>query len=323
MHVVPNSTFLLPLLAPAFGNAISRSQSLNDYQRGDLVVAICPQASPYCSPAADPPPAVCPPVRPNPPNKGYYLTTRYVTTVMPHPASKAGRRGYLEVPNSPTFEANRGLLGQDLALLDVPDNVCPGTYELSIRARPVGSVSPYADEIATSVGVDLVVLDAPGGETNPNTANPLGAYDLDIGPDLADLVPDPTLPLRLAETLATTTYPAAAEIEIEYPPALVEIVGAYQEKHLGIESLVSVRYGPPANRVTVTVVDPRRCTSDVRVAFRLLTTNPVNVVPLSSPPTPSAFSIVQQRLYDEDGSLFSSNSYMIGNPVTTELMCGS
>jgi hypothetical protein len=322
MRVVPDSTFLLPLNAPAFGNDISKSQLLNDYQRGDLVVAICPQANPYCSPAADPPPAVCPTPRPDPPNKGYYLLTRYVTTVMPHPASEAGRRGYLEIPNSPMYEANRGLLGQDLALLDVPANVCPGTYELSIRARPVGSAPPYAGEVTTGGGVDLVVLDAPGGAPNPSTANPLGAYDLDIGPDLADLVPDPTLPLRLAVALPTTTYPAAAEIEIEYPP-IVEIVGAYQEKHLGIEALVSMRLGPAANRATITVVDPGRCTSDLRIAFRLLTTTRVNVVPLSSPPTPSDFSIVEQRLYDQNGSLISGNFYMIGNPVTTELMCGS
>lgn len=320
MQVIPNSTFMLPLQARAFGNDISRSLGVQDRQRGDLIVAICPQADPWCSPASNPPPATCPAVRPTPPVKGYYLGTRYVTTVMPHPASKAGLRGYLEFPNSPIYAPNWGLAGQDLALLDVPSNVCPGTYELTIRARPVGSAA--ANEVISSGGVDIVVLDVPGGVLNPNAANPFGAGDIVVSPDLADLVPNPTVSMRLSQTGWTSSYPAAAEIAVGYPTASVKILGAYQAKHLGTASLVSWLDDPNTGQVKITVVDPTRCTEEVRIVFRLRE----DVQPLPDPVNPlTAFTTTPQaqRLYDLNGSLITSNPYIIANPATTTMICGS
>lgn len=208
MQVLRNSTFILPLAyAPAFGNEISAAEGIEDRQRGDLVVAICPPADPFCTPPAQPP--ACP-APPNAPATGIYLTTRYATSVMPHPASTAGLRGYLDFAN---YFSNWGLTGQDLAVLEVPSSACPGTYELSVRSRQL--VPPYTESFVTA-GVDIVVLDAPVGALNPSTANPFGQTDIDIDADLADLVPNPTVPIQLTDKGWVASYPAAVELEAKY-----------------------------------------------------------------------------------------------------------
>jgi hypothetical protein len=316
MRVVRDSSFLFPLKTPAFGNALSRSLGIEDRQRGDLIVAICPQANPYCSPPAVPAP--CLPT----PAEGFYLVTRYVTRVMPHPASNAGLRGYLDIPHYPLWEPNWGLVGQDLALLDVPANVCPGNYELSVRVRPALS-APGQNETLYGLGVDLEVLNVPDNDpnangTNPLSANPLGSGNLNIDPDLVDLVPNPTVLVRLYDMTLTSLYPAAVEVGVNYPNDRVEILGAYQDKHLGIRSLVSWSDDPIAGVVTVSVVDPTRCTGDIRIAFRLLPqAAAVNVLTdFSAPPH-------LQELYDLNGSLISSNEYIVANPETSALFCGS
>lgn len=315
MQVIPNSSFVLPLQARAFGNAVSKAEAREDYQRGDLIVAICPLADPECEPASGTPPSQCPGV----PSHGYYLETRYVTTVMPHPASTAGIQGKLNIPHFPISEENWGLVGQDLAVLEVPSNACPGDYKLTIRTRPVGSPPPYDNEVIYTGGVDVRVLDVPGGTTNPAEAFPFGSFGIDIKPDLADLVPNPTVLIRLQ---SIASFPAAAEIQVLYPSSSVEILGAYQDKHLGVASMVRWKNGPGTGRVTISVVDPDRCTGEIRLVFRPIGSSPVSL---------SSFSVVNdasepnqpQRLYDENGSPMTGNSYVVGDPITSMLICGS
>lgn len=305
MQVLRNSTFVLPLAyAPAFGDEISAAEGIEDRQRGDLVVAICPQGDAYCSPPAVPP--TCP-TPSDPPPAGFYLTTRYVTTVMPHPASTAGLRGYLDAAN---YASNWGLTGQDLALLEVPSNVCAGTYELSVRSRQLDP--PYSESLVTA-GVDLVVLDAPIGVTNPTTANPFGQLDLDIDADLAALVPNPTVPIQLTQKGAVAAYPAAVELEVAYPHTRVEILGAYPDKQLGIRSLIRWR-DDHAGTVALSVVDPERCTAELRLVFRLLDGQPP-VDPFTD------FSILQQRSYDLNGALITGNPYAVRQSGGGETYC--
>ncbi len=309
MQVLPNSTFVLPLQARAFGNEISVSQGVQDRQRGNLIVAICPAANPYCMPAASPSPPPCPAPH------GYYLRTRYVTRVMPHPGSKAGIDGRLDFP---AYGNDWGLVGQDLAMLDVPSEVCPGTYKLSLRTRPVGSPPSSPDEVSYAAGVDIVVLDAPPAVSNPSTANPFGSLDVPIDSDLADLVPNPEVPLNLVQMGWTSTYPAAAEIDIDYPTERVEILSAYQGQHLGIHSLVSWRDDPGIGRVTISVVDPKRCTNDIRLVYRLRDgEDPVD------PLVDFTTSQGNQRLYDLNGSPLSQNPYVLANPDLAFPACGS
>jgi hypothetical protein len=312
MHVIPNTTFVLPLHARGFGNDVSRAHDVQDRQRGDLIVAICPPANPWCTPAASPYPVSCPAPPAVPPN-GYYLGTRYVTTVMPHPGSDAGIAGLLDYP---AYGNDWGLVGQDLALLDVPSEVCPGAYELSVRTRAVNAAPGGPGEIGYAAGVDIVVGDAPSGETNPTLANLFGSLDVPIGSDLADLVPNPEVPLNLSQLGWTETYPAAAEIDVTYPQSRVQIIGAYQGQHLGIHSLVNWRI-PVPGRVTITIVDPKRCTNDIRIVFRLIdgqaAVNPV--VDFATAPG-------DQRLYDLSGSPISGNPYVVANPDLAAPLCG-
>ena len=313
MRVTPKSTFMLPLQAPGFGNEVSRSQGIEDRQRGDLVVAICPPATPYCFPPT-PAPSTCPTTG-VPPN-GYYLKTRYVTKVMPHPASNAGLNGRLDVP---AYGNDWGLVGQDLALLEVPEVVCPGLYRLSVRARQVGSSEGVNEEFAPDQGSLITVLAAPAGEWNPMTANPFGSLDVPINSDLAALVPNPEAAFHLQQLGWTSNYPAAAEIEVTYP-ARVQILGAYLGQNLGIQSLVSWRVDAIQHRVTISIVDPTRCTNDLRIVFHLIDTQlpvlPVNLL------TEFTTTPQSQRLYNLNGSLISGNPYVVGT-FNTLPICGS
>ncbi|MEX2204941.1 MAG: hypothetical protein WEF50_01800 [Myxococcota bacterium] len=314
MQVLPNSTFILPLQARAFGNEISISQGVQDRQRGDLIVAICPAENLWCMPVGSPFPPTCP-TPPAVPPDGYYLRTRYVTRVMPHPGSNAGIAGLLDFS---AYGNDWGLVGQDLAMLDVPSEVCPGAYKLSLRTRPVGSFPSAPDEVGYAAGVDVVVLGAPGGTPNPSTANPFGSVDVPIDSDLADLVPNPEVPLNLSQMGWTSTYPAAAEIDVDYPEDRVEILSAYQGQHLGIHSLVSWRDDPGIGRVTITIVDPKRCTNDIRLVYKLRDgEDPVDpLVDFTTSPG-------SQRLYDLNGSVLTQNPYMLANPDLAFPACGS
>lgn len=239
MQVIANTTFVLPLQARAYGNELSIAQGVQDRQRGDLVVAICPSTNVWCLPTASLFPPPCPPT--GVPQDGYYLRTRYVTRVMPHPGSKAGIDGKLDFP---AWGSDWGLVGQDLAMLDVPAEVCPGTYKLSLRTRAFGSYPGSPGEVGYAAGLDVVVAAAPPGTPNPSSAsslsNPSGWLDLAIEPDLAALVPNPEIALNIYNPLETSTYPAAAEIDVFYPTNQVEILSAYQGQHLGIHSLVQL-----------------------------------------------------------------------------------
>jgi hypothetical protein len=174
------------------------------------------------------------------------------------------------------------------------------------------------NEVVYAYGVNIVVLDVPGGVKNPNWANPFGAFDVPLDSDLADLVPNPEVPLNLLYLGWTSTYPAAAEIDVNYPASRVEILGAYQGQHLGIQSLVSWRDDPDAGRVTITVVDPKRCTNDLRIVFRLLDSqNPVDPF-LAFTSSPS-----NQRLYNLSGAPISGNPYVVANPDVSYPICGT
>lgn len=324
--VVPGTTFVLPITAYGYGNDVSRSQGIKDYQRGEMVMVLCPIATPNCTPPTTTP-SPCPTPRPNPPTQGYYLASHWVTSVMPSPASDAGQRGYLRSTGYGTTPY--GIMGQDIAFLDVHPNTCPGLYTISQRVR--GPDDNVGTEALVSSLWAVRVVDAPPGTPNTNTStvggstgDPPSGLEVQQGPDMSDLVPNPTVHLRLNQPGWAVTYPAAAEVEVTYPSDKVVIQGAYQDKHLGLKSMVNTIDNPnfdvPNHRgkVTIQVVDPTRCTEDMKLVFKLASgqTTAVNAV--------TDFSTASQRLYDQNGAPLTQNLYIISSgPYTTGVTCGS
>lgn len=304
--LVPGTTFVLPIQASSFGSSVSP-----DTQRGDLVAALCPTSNPSCAPLTSQ--TQC---TPGSPSQGVYLGSHYVTEVMPSPASAAGLRGFV---NGGETGGAEGLVGQDLAFLDVPSNACAGQYVLSIRLRggPVGQ-----NESIVAQAWTVNVAAATAGTANPNTAtagSPVGGFgsmEMQVAPDLSDLVPQPTVNLRLNVPNFTTMYPAAAEIEVNYPATKVDIHGAYQFGHLGLKSMLDWK-DDPNGTVKLTLVDPTRCTQNLRIVFTLKAaeTTPVNAL--------TEFTISTQRLYDLNGALITSNPYIVANPYNYAPICGT
>jgi len=313
LAVVPGTTFVLPLQTAVFGNGVSKGQGIEDTQRGDLVIVLCPTGSPSCT-------GLTTQTHPCPgsPTEGIYLVTNYVTEVMPSPASDAGLNGYMRFP---AYATHWGLVGQDLAFLDVPTTTCPGQYVISQRSRPYNSAQGQNETIYAQLWtVTVASATAPAGSTNPPEAtlgsNPPGTP---IAPDLSDLVPHPTAHLHLTQTGWYATYPAAAEIEVSYPTAKVTILGAYQYKHLGLKSMLTWKDDPVNGKVKLSLVDPTRCTQDIRVVFSLKPSQtPIN------PATEFTTTPAQQRLYDLNGVLLTPNPYIVAaGAYSSDPACGS
>jgi hypothetical protein len=311
LSVVPGTTFILPGIPPVFGNQVSKDKGVQDYQRGDLVVALCPTSNASCTPTTQTHPCLATP-------EGIYLTTHWVTEVMPSPASNIGLAGRIDNPATASVE----ILGEELAFLDVPASTCPGEYSMSVRTRPAGQSGP--EGIYGPVW-DLIVSSAPAGMPNPNETTVGGGHDtppnpfgltIDVEQNMADLVPNPTAHLRLSDPGFYSTYPAAAEIDVTYPSSLVQILGAYQYGHLGLRSMLNWSDNGTGT-VHLALVDPTRCTEDINIVFKLKTSTAVS--------TTTDFTIPAngQRRYDLNGNLLTQNPYIVAAPYTTAPLCGA
>jgi hypothetical protein len=293
LTVAAGTSFFLPVPGSAYGSALGNAHSRQDYQRGDLVAALCPADHPEL--------ANCP--------SPVYLTTTYVTSVMPDPASPAGIRGFMEFYS---YGAQWPLAGQGLAIFGVPASVTPGVYALSMRTRPQGNAPGVGEVIANDQpgNIQIGAAVAPGsqyGLTDPNVtarvggATGPGGLDLDISGDLADLIPYPTVVAALANEGDTFVYPAAFSVEVSYP-ASVAIKGVYEDGHLGRHSLVSMSDNTSTRRVTISSIDPERCTTAIRIAYDLVAAGP--------PVATSSFSVVTSSSYDLNGAP-QGNSFVI------------
>jgi hypothetical protein len=208
------------------------------------------------------------------------------------------------------YTHNWGLVGQDLALLEVPEYACPGTYELNVYHSP-----PGGSEVFDYPGSDIQVVSGASGSLNPLAATAGDGLDIDISSDLADLVPNPTVPLRLQDVTLLSTYPAAAEIDITFP-STVTIQGAYEYKVLGVQSSVNWRL-VGANTVRMSLVDLQRCTQDLRLVYKLN----ANAAPVAL--SQFSTSAATQRLYDMNGATITGNPYVIQPPYDMVKRCGS
>lgn len=284
---VQGTSFVLPVgssgsaVEMPFGSELSTG-SRPDKQRGDLVVGLCPVAQPDC---------------PSP----QYLVTRYVTSVMPGPASPAA---ILAPTTSAVYGMQPVFSPQMLVVVDIPDSVAPSEYSVNVRKRAYGS-SPGQNETYLSdinPGTIRVVARPAGVPAAPNPAETrLGTGTFGIGQDLVNMVPYPTVVVRLKDSLQADSffYPAAAEFEVTYP-VNITIKGVYEEGHPGRGSIVLMNDNPATRTLRISLVDPKRCTPSVRVAYDWTAAR-------TTPVVPADFSVVEAntRTYDLAGVPFT------------------
>jgi len=301
LSVVPGTTFILPVTNTLYGNQVSKGKGVQDYQRGDLIVALCPTSNPSCTPPVNQAPC-------NQGLSGVYLKTHWVTDVMPSPASNVGLAGRIQ---NDSYAPPVGLMGQTLAFLDVPPETCPGQYAMSLRSRPAGQSGPEGN---LGQAWNITVANAPAGAADPNEVTLGAGMGWDVSQNMADMVPNPTAHLRLTDPGFYPAFPAAAEVDVTYPSSLVQILGAYQQKHLGLRSMLDWTDNGTGT-VHLSLVDPTRCTEDIQIVFKLKTTTPVN--------TTTDFAIASQRQYDLNGTQISGNPYVVGGAWSNGPGCPS
>ena len=264
-QVMAGSTFVAPLnvgsllgYGAQLGSQGTDGLLTSDSQRGNVRFVLCPNTA--CSPA-----------RP--------LLTRYLTRVFPDPGSRAGLSGDLSLVGS----AQSGIItGQPLGIFDVPLNTPAGMYTL----RYLRSGGEQGD-VSTDVQQLRVV---PGTSEQFTDLTTELALQLDVSDSLRDLVPLPQLVLELINK--ASDRPAAAVLTLRHP-ARIRVEGAFEHGSLGQGSIVGVSPGPQPNTVSLTLIDPKRKTFALALAFSLNAG--------AQPVTSADFAIESQRLYDANG----------------------
>jgi hypothetical protein len=197
------------------------------------------------------------------------LLTRYVTRVYADPASEAG----LQSSRAP------GGLGQILALVDVPGSAPPGRYRLRLARRDAqGDETTLPATPASLTVLPSAIPDIPdltdGGALRAVLGAPTSAVghfataSRDVSRSLALYVPNPKAVVRILPV--SLEPPAGARLAVEYPAEKVEILAAFEDRHLGRGSIVRWRDSDPRGRLDVSLVDPDRSVSEIALVFRPL-----------------------------------------------------
>lgn len=218
------------------------------------------------------------------------LETQLVTRTRPDPASDAGLASRI------ADELALYGIAQPLALLRIPAATPPGRYDVEIRRRRRLAGGGFESLPGPPYAQSLHVLPAQvNGVVGAPTAllGFAGAVELDVTRHLAALVPHPKLVLRLP----ASPRPAAAQLVISYPAAKLEILGAFEEQHLGHGSVVGWRNDAAAGRVTLELVDPTFSVSALALAFELRDAQGAGRAQLGD------FALLSTRLYDAAGAL--------------------
>jgi hypothetical protein len=236
------------------------------------------------------------------------LKTRYVTRCYADPAADVS-----------TFLTGEPLV-QIMALVDIPSDTNPGTYMLRYRRRrqtPSGEMeylTPYVPETPTLLhvlprfipGIDNFVDPGTGPRTIEGRPTPaLGYFGTsveDISSSLYSYVPNPKVLITFSPAW---DLPAAAHLEVTYPPDRVEIVTAFEEQHPGRGSLVRWSDSNPRGRITIDLVDPDASVHRLAIAFRLADFGAAGPVDVSD------FQVVSHTFYRPDGGLDTAHSAFV------------
>jgi hypothetical protein len=216
------------------------------------------------------------------------VSTRIVTRVLPDPASETGLR------NSAHASLAAFGIAQIVAILDVPSDVAPGEYEVSVRRLRRTDYGESESLPAPLYGQRISVLPATVGSSTgaptPSTTK-VGAFEADASAQLIDLIPLPKLVLALPKS----PPPAALRLVLGYPAEKIRPRAVIEEQHLGRSSIVSWRDDPERARVTVDLVDPSASVEAIALVFepkQPLSAGRIGV---------SEVFVVSSTLYDRDG----------------------
>ncbi len=219
------------------------------------------------------------------------LETRVVTRAWPDPASEIGLRNYAR-SSSDGFG-----LAQLLAIVDVPEDVPAGSYDLQVRRQRRTDGGGVEELPGPVYSQPLVVLPANvGGAVGAPTpsAGYAGAAGIDVTEQLADLVPLPKVVLALP-----AQRPHAAHVVIAYPASKVTPRAVIEEQHLGRGSIVAWTADPANGRITIDFVDPSASVAALALVFEpnaALSAGRIEVAEVT---------VMSATLYDQEGAVRS------------------
>ena len=235
-HALAGTTFFLAFVPPSSFAPLGfegGEAGIVDLQRGQSYFVLCPQGSPDCTW----------------PSPGHRADIRFMTRVMPDPASKAS------IENS--VIGSFGIEGQPMAAIDLPRNIS-GVFDLELRT----DTPPLGQGIDVNLGkVDEIEVSlCPGGQENCDYS----VAGSTLWGGMEDVTPYPRVLLR--HTLAGCC-PAAAEVLIQYPSDVKEIKSAYLNFHYRNDTYFTFSDDLASNEVTIKFVDPH-ADGQGRNAFR-------------------------------------------------------
>lgn len=216
------------------------------------------------------------------------LQTRIVTRALPDPASEIG------LANQADPVAAFGI-AQLLAIVDIPANVPPGTYDVIVRRLRRTDAGGTEELPALIYGQRLTVLPASvngvSGSPTPSSAW-AGSFSTDVSAQLANLVPHPKVVLTLP-----APRPHAAHVVLTYPRTKVRPRTVIEEQHLGRGSIVAWTDDAASGRVTIDFVDPSASVKALALVFEPRSPLSAGRIALSE------IGVASATFYDREGAV--------------------
>lgn len=228
------------------------------------------------------------------------LSTRYVTKLVPDPASEVGLYGVAYDQQGVT----QAPVGQALALVDIPSTVLPGIYRIHVRRSDSASGATFLpQDPPDSALYELEVIEPQfDSDFTPfDHEEPAGVLAA-TAEQLQSVVPKPKLRLNLPSVGGA--YPAAATIELSYDTSRIEIWGALLNIPSRPGVLITTEF-PAADRVRIHYVNPAADGEQLALVFEVVDQG--NDYDPVSATDPTHFSVINAntRYYDADGVLMS------------------
>jgi|GEM_PF-5566536 len=229
------------------------------------------------------------------------LPTRFVTRVVPDPASEAGLTGLVPANNGVPLAMP---LAQALAMVDIPRTVPTGTYRIYVARSSAPSGSPISGpNPADSPLYEIEIL-------GPQSNDRFTPFDHDeflevfaaTPEQLQSITPKPKLLLNLPN--GQTGLPAAATLEIQFDGTRVDVRGAVMNVPARSGALLTTSL-VASNRARVHYVNPLADGQQLALVFEVLDRGAA-YDPVSET---THFTVVSQDYYDALGVPMAVGSF--------------